>query len=226
MKKNGNRKRDARLMRQATNSEPSVKIAFHSLVQNTLATGAAAIGFSADAFGPRGVALADAYNFYRIEELKYRLIPGAALTGTQVAAFYPGVIDSAPNTNSANSESLHAVVLGSKQTTPTGWMTLSPAATMSYFPWLKTKAGSLDPSEEQQGNFYITGSGSDVYVIEYAGIVAFRSPVATGSTPMAREAHARAEKLAMKKKLLELITYSEKEEVTDVKLASRCLTSV
>jgi hypothetical protein len=56
---------------------------------------------------------------------------------------------------------------------------------MSYFTWYKTKAGSLDPSEENVGYFVWADYGSTTATLLYevAGILEFAAPVEISSTP-------------------------------------------
>ncbi len=160
---------------------------FHRTFTGSLSSGAGTVGIAPDTLGSRMVALSDTYNFYRIEKLEYRLHPNGTRTALQGAGFYPGVLDTAPANITDLSESPHTQLLGTSATVPTSWSKLSWRSLESYFPWYKTKAGSLDPSEEQQGTFYFIGGSTDPYSLEVSGVMAFRTPVNTGSTPALRE---------------------------------------
>jgi hypothetical protein len=99
--------------------------------------------------------------------------------------YYPGILDTFPTNATQNAESPHAHVMANRQTVPSPWTKLSKESTMSYFTWYKTKAGSLDPSEENVGYFVWAdyAGGSSVLLYEIAGIIEFASPVDIASTP-------------------------------------------
>jgi len=178
-----------------------IRIPFHQQLSGTLTSGAGGLNISGGTLGNRVSTILDGYEFYRVVKLRYRLIPGSTITVLQTLCYYPGIIDSAPITNAVNGENPHCVVLPTRQTVPTMWRTLRYPSLKSYMPWLKTKAGSLDPSEEIQGNLYVTGTGSEVYVGEFEGIIEARSPVDVGSTP----ARHNAAMLKERERLLQIL---------------------
>ncbi len=147
--------------------------------------------------------LADTYELYRIKELEFRLHPNSTRTAAQVAAYYPGVVDTPPSTAGTIAENLNRVVLGSTSTVPTNWCKVDPPALQGYLPWYKTIAGTLDSSEEIQGYIFLVGTGTEVYSLELRGICEFKNPVATGNTPQVRAALKRQQD---KQRVLELLT--------------------
>jgi len=204
---------------RSMNGDGIFYVPFHRIGSLALVAGAQGQTLTADSFGNRLTSVADAYGMYRIEKLAYRLTPNSTITVMQSMCFYPGVIDTLPTTVTTNSESPHATFMAIRQVVNSDWVRLSRKAVETYFPWLKSKAGSLDASEEQVGSFAFTGTGTETVTYEMRGVLAFRLPVDTGSTPLSREIRDRNEKLAMKKRLLDLLSYSETAVVVSTKLA-------
>ncbi len=140
----------------------------------------------------RVLAEADAFELYRFTKLKFRLLPGGT-AGHVVAAYVPGVTDTAPNTiTTVGSIPQHAAI-GATQTTPSPWVTLRREL-QGYEPWYKTVAGTPDAAQEIQGNIFIATSAATSFAIEIVGVCEFRGPVPLTSTPaMRREAALTAE---------------------------------
>jgi len=135
---------------------------------------------------------------YRITELEFRLHPVSGRTTVQAAGYFPGVVDNQPTQPAAVLESLNATMIGTGATQPTGWVKVRGDALKGYFPWYKTVQGSLDISEEVQGNIFVVGTGTETYSIELRGWAEFKNPVATGSTPLSRQ--QRSVQLALKQR--------------------------
>lgn len=151
--------------------------------------------------------IADNYCLYRFAELKYRLHPASTRTAAfHSAAYYPGIIDTAPVTTQVNTENMHAAVLGLNQTVCTEWKHVDRQSLRGYFPWYKTVSGSLDPSEETQGNIYVVSVGTESVYIEYEGVIEFKSPSDPGVTPQLSEQSAVKRE---KTRLLKILSTSD-----------------
>lgn len=152
----------------------------------TMSAGAGSLATDPTTLGTRATILSDGFALYRIVGMRYRLHPGTRST-TQVLAWYPGIVDTAPGSIIINSENPNSVVLATGQTSPTAWAKLSRKEVQGYFTWYKSKAGSLDPSEETQGTFYVNGTGAEQCLIEFEVQMQFRAPVDVSTTPAVRE---------------------------------------
>ncbi len=106
----------------------------------------------------------------------------------QAAAYYPGVVDTTPTTVGAVADSLFSTLLGTAQAKPTDWVNIPRQSLQGYLPWYKTIAGTLDPSEEVQGNIYVCGTGTEIVHVEFMGVIEFKAPAAAANTPMIRKA--------------------------------------
>lgn len=168
-------------------SDNIIRVPFHKLAQVVLAAGVASGAFAPDNIGSRTTQLADAYGKYRYVELQYRLLPGGTAPGNSCVTmcYYPGILDTFPTNATQNAENPHCHILSNRQTVPSPWTKLAKEATMSYFNWYKTKAGSLDPSEENVGYFVWAdyGTSTATLLYEVAGVIEFAAPVEISSTP-------------------------------------------
>jgi len=165
-----------------------IKVPFSGINAVTLSGGAGATPIQCSTFG-RIAAIADTFELYRFVRLKYRIHANAtSRTGLQTSGYYPGIVDTTPTTNAQVGENLHLCVLGISQVVPSNWVNVSKSALTGYFPWYKTIAGSVDTSEEVQGNIYHVGAGTEIVLLEVQGVVEFKSPSSTGNTPAMRSA--------------------------------------
>lgn len=221
--KSGNKKGRGKIPNPLKASDNVIRVPFHKLSQSTLVGGVGSQAFSPDGIGTRTTQLADAYGKYRFVELQYRLLPGTTLsTSCLTMCYYPGILDTFPTNATQNAESPHVTILAKNQTIPSAWSKLDHESTQSYFSWYKTKAGSLDPSEENAGYFVWASYSSvtDIFLYEIAGIIEFSGPIDIASTPAehrARMIKKEREKLAlMGVKLLPLATPKGDEGETGV----------
>lgn len=192
------------------------RVSFHLMDPATaLAAGVASIAVSPSGLGTRVVAISDAFALYRVVRLKYRLRRlTATLGGAQAVAYYPGVVDTVPNTTKLNSESLYVTSLCNQETVPSSWVELNREELAAYSVWLKTKSGSIDAGEEVQGYLLGTGSGTDLWCVEVEGEIEFKGPVDPSSTPEEKKAkYLREQKL----KLLEVMSVDLKTGVSQTK---------
>jgi hypothetical protein len=159
--------------------------------------------------------MAEAFEFYRVEKLEFRLLPGYALNGGLLfgACYLGGVTDTIPSTVYDISQAVHHVLLGSAQTTPSNWCSVDARTLAGYNPWYKTIQGTPDVATEIQGNIYSqSGNASAATLLEVRGTIALKGAVPTGSTPMER---ALAEMRREKQKLLQLLSSSSEERTPD-----------
>ncbi len=181
---------------------------FKSLSSVTLVSGAGSTAIS-PANLSRLSTIADTYEMYRFVKLKYRLQPNLTRTGMQAAAYYPGIVDNAPSTVGAVADSLYSTLLGTAAAKPSDWVNVPRQSLQGYFPWYKTLAGTLDPSEEVQGNIYVCGTGTEIVYIEFEGVVEFKAPAAAVNTPMIRKAQLLERE---KQRLLQILAAPPKGE--------------
>lgn len=192
--------------------EPQVtRVAFSHMINQTLVSGAVTLTCNPATFG-RVNSVADTFELYRIAALKYRIHPyvvASATTFQKAVAFYPGITDTAPTSCEEVAQNIYRCIMGGGQVTPTQWAHVSKTALRGMFPWYKTIPGSLDPSEENVGYFFLRGTGSEVVCIEFEGVFEFKGPVSTGSTPALRVQQAVARE---RQRLLQILSQSPQRE--------------
>ncbi len=181
-----------------------VRVPFKYIYSGALTAGAANFALVPTGLGTRVSQTADGFEFYRVTEYRYRLLPGGA-NDTVAGSYIPGITDAGPSDVTQMAQSPLSVYMPSWQVVPTGWVSCKWRDLKSYFPWYKSVAGSTDPAEEQQGSFYLRGTGTDPYILETMGIVEFRGPINTGSTP----ALSRDAVKLQKERLLKILSYNE-----------------
>jgi len=174
-------------------SQDTVRIPFRFLNTAAASSGAKTLSVS-PLLTPRLTILADTFDEYRFTKLSFRLHPtGTADTSIETACFEPGVVDTPPATNSAQSESLACAISTGAETTPSNWVTVPKGVLAGYQPWYKSVAGTPETAEEVQGNIFCFNSNgaSDSTVVELSGICEFRGAINTSSTPADRIKAAR-----------------------------------
>jgi hypothetical protein len=146
-------------------------------------------------------AIADAYDLFRVTKLRFRILPNAAVASL---GWYPGINDTAPANTANFGENVYATIISASATAPSPWVDVPPAALRGMFAWYKSVPGTLDPSEETQGNIYnLSTAAAGTHLYEVEGIFEFKGPVNTGATPMLRASLSRQ---AEKKRILSLLS--------------------
>lgn len=177
------------------------KVPFHKVHTNTLISGMFNITLQPAVMNTRLGVVADAFEEYRLTSLRFRLHRSGAAIGPQAACFYPGVVDTLPNTVTDVAEVVHSTVVSQSATVPSAWVMVPRAVLSGPFNWYKSLASSLDTSEEQQGVIAIAGTGTDSFLLEVSGTYEFRGSAATVNTPMLLE----ATRLRQRNKLLSIL---------------------
>ncbi len=178
---------------------------FHAAYQSTLAAGVSSFNLSPSLIVHTGIAsIADAFELYRVTKLSYRLVRTATLTGSQSAAFYPDITDTPPNTLDQNGENINSTLLGLNHTVPSDWVTINPSS-MTAAKWYKTIQGTMDSWDEIQGIIYVTGSGTDAFLLEVRGLYEFKGQADPGNTPEMREKRRLARLEFQRTKLLSIL---------------------
>ena len=161
-----------------------VKIPFKSMQTLSASAGSAVCQVYPGAFA-RVLEIADAFDEYRVTSLRYRIHPmSTSRVNIHTLAYYPGVTDTPPATFTAGAENTFSTVLAIATTVPSEWKNVPRAILQGYFQWYKTVVGSVDTSEEVQGNLYATSGTTEAITIEVEGVFEFKGPAGTGTTPM------------------------------------------
>jgi hypothetical protein len=133
---------------------------------------------------PRILTEADAWDYFRILSLRFRLHPPAATPSQlEVAAYVPGIQDTPPANLGALVELIDSTVLGPRSTVPSQWVSVPRKQLAGPFPWYKTIHGTADPTEETPGAIYVAGTTTEPFVLEVVFVIEFKSSVATANTP-------------------------------------------
>jgi hypothetical protein len=169
-------------------------VPFHSLIVSALTTGFLAITASPNSSlsQTRLVAAADEWAHFRIRRLRFRLHPALQSTGVVLAAGYVGGNqDTPPGTVAQVMELLPSCARQQQSTVPTEWVEVPKKDLAGPLPWYKSVAGGADATEESPGIMVFAGTGTDTVVVEFRGVLEFKTAVATGNTPLALELRAR-----------------------------------
>jgi predicted enzyme related to lactoylglutathione lyase len=163
---------------------------FSVLAAVTLAAGANNVAMN-PSLASRLSALADAYEFYRLRKLKFRVHPNGTQSNMVAAVFQAGVVDTAPTTVLQCSEGVNSTFNGSRATVPSAWCEVAPEDLKGAFPWYKSVQGTPDTSEEIVGYIYLAGSTTESISLEVRGVMEFKQSIAPANTPMEVELRAR-----------------------------------
>jgi hypothetical protein len=169
----------------------STLIPFHSLFSGSLVSGGVSISASPVGLSGRAGVEADAWCHFRINSLRFRLLPTSPITGLQVAGFIGGVQDTAPATTADMAEVLSSTIKGVGQTVYSEWVKVTRQELAGPFPWYKSIAGAADPTEESPGTLILRGTGTDTYTLEVRGVFEFKTSVSTANTPAALQLRKR-----------------------------------
>lgn len=172
--------------------------------------------------GGRVLAIADAYELFKVKKLEFRLLASttsatASRASQQVVCYLPGITDTAPGNFALAAEVVEHVILGNSATTPTEWCRVPKSILSGYTPWYKTIAGTPDPSVEVQGNLYVVNPAgtTDTYCVEVRGIIQFKGAVPISSTPMVRQLNEMRREKDRLLKILAVTPAAEKTSQAD-----------
>ncbi len=187
-------------------------IEFSAYAQVTLVSGANNLALNPANY-TRLSSIGDAYEFYRLKRLKFRIHPGSSLGSDQVVAFLAGVIDTPPSTVAQASEVVNSTILALSATVPSSWVDVPEMDLRGSFPWYKTVQGTSDTAEEVVGYLFCTGGTTNIVKLEIRGQFEFKEAVAPANTPLAielrkkiREERARLASEKERENLLKVIS--------------------
>lgn len=167
----------------------SQRTPFNALLIGTLSAGVAGININpsnANLSPTRLVSEADAWAFWKLESFRFRLHPpDTAPSSAQAAGFVGAIQDTSPGTVAQVGELLPSAYLSVRQLTPTKWVTPSPSEMKGLLPWYRTVTGSEQTTESSVGQIIVVGNTTNSFVLEVAGVIVFKTAVATGNTPAA-----------------------------------------
>ncbi len=164
----------------------------HYLFTGNLVAGAATILACPSVF-PRALIEADSWAHFRILSMKLRMHPPPTAPASYlIAAYLPGVQDTAPTSLANGAELLKSSVLGSRATTPSNWVAPDRAELMGPMPWYKSLQGAATTQEEAPGYISLTGVTTDNYNVEVFVVFEFKGAVASNNTPLLADLRAAA----------------------------------
>jgi len=158
---------------------------FHCLKAGALVAGVYNLALNASGLGAistRFLAIGDAFQLYRLKSLKFRL-HCANVSANQAAGFVPGPPDTYPASLSQVMELRSSLYQDQTQTVPTEWCTVPVEDLRGQFPWYRTIDGTAPLNEEIPGTFYVFGTGTDNYAVEFKIAVELKEPISTANTP-------------------------------------------
>ncbi len=170
----------------------------------TLASGAATLEIAPPTTSATRVTqTADAFEFYRITKLSYRL-RRTNQTQPIAATWVAGLVDNVPATVSQITQSPYYTLLMASDTLPSNWVRVPRSALKSYAVWYKTVSGTIDTGEEVQGKIFLCGNAAENVYVDVKVVYEFKMPVNTGITPEERRIKAVQE---TRKKLLDILFF-------------------
>ncbi len=176
-------------------------LVFHYVNNFSLTAGANSL-VVAPAMSPRANTEADAWSWYRVKALKFRIF---ALTTAAYAGFVEGSPDTIPASGANIMELLASVQHnGPIETMWSRWITVSAKSLAGALPWYKTIPGTNTQEEEIAGVLCFAGTGTNAIAAEYYVTFEFKGPIATANTPamvdLLRRVHAERVKAAASKR--------------------------
>ncbi len=153
---------------------------FHYDSTFTLSSGATSLAVS-PALSPRFGTEADAFEWYRIKALKFRIF---AFTTAAYVGFVEGKPDTLPSSGAQVMELLDSVHhQGPLETGWSRWVNVPKKALAGSLPWYKTIVGAATDEEELCGVLCAAGTGTNALNVEFFTVVEFKGPIATANTP-------------------------------------------
>jgi len=195
------------MSRQVRSRGEIVRQRFHYVQQASLAGGVNNLALNPTNISPRCTTEADAFEWYRIVSLKFRLL---ASTSSACAGFVEGKPDTMPSTQAQVIELLDSVMhVAAAETCWSRWVNVPKVALAGALPWYKTVQGAATDEEELVGFLVVAGTGTNAFNLEYYVEVEFKGPIATANTPAMlalrkkeREERARQREIAQRARLL------------------------
>ena len=189
--------------------QKTVKIPFHNVFTFSLAAGISNLAIAPASLSARIAQIAEAFNLYRIDRFKYRLLPHTLANEIVVAGYVSDTVDGTVIFTSV-AESAAVSALSLQMNVPSDWAHVPSQVLRGALPWYKAVVGSPTTWEEQAGtiNFASSNAASTTTVcIEIDGVLEFNSPIDPTLTPaMRRESQNRREK----QRILKLLAEPEK----------------
>ncbi len=171
---------------------------FHFVQTVSLTAGAASIALDPNGVSSRCLAEADAWEWYRVLDLKFRTF---ASTTPAYVGFVEGKPDTFPNTGTTIMELLDSVAHNAgSETCWSRWVKVPKRALAGPLPWYKTIQGLATDEEELVGFLAMAGTGTNVVLVEYYITMEFKGPIATANTPamLALRAKEREERRVLR----------------------------
>ncbi len=198
-------------------SKDLMTTAFRALVPLTTTTTTGSLNFTPANISTRLTTLADVWELFRIDKMRFRLVPqttGSTTTGVGVA-WIPDIVDTIPATLAAQ----QAFINSTFGLCPSGgalyqvskfdWVNIPVQDLRGALPWYKAVEGSPAVWLECPGLFSLVcaGSGAAITIyIEVEGVLTFKGAADPGSTPYER---ALRQVAAEKKRLLAILASTE-----------------
>ncbi len=167
--------------------QQTVRVPFRFIYVGTLVAGVVNSGLRPDVLSTSLSSISDAYELYRLNKLKFRILPVTSSTGPQAV----GVVTSFPNTIPASlaqiSELIDGVQWGgaATETQPTRWISVRKQVLAGPQSWYHTRAGTYDVTETICCTLCAAGTGTQVVNVELLGEFEFKDIAATANTPKA-----------------------------------------
>jgi hypothetical protein len=159
----------------------STTAVFHTITSQTMAGGVLTLSAQPSTISPRLNTECDAFAFYRIRSLKFRLHPPAAHQYN--AGWVPGYPNTPPSTLAQVGELIEATVINATYSVPSSWVKVAKSSLSGPLPWYKTVSGTDAADFEVPGSIVVVGVSTDVVLIEIEGVYEFKEPIATANTP-------------------------------------------
>jgi len=221
----------------------TTRVPFHAIDPITLAAGSNSLPCSPNnSLSSRLAGIADDFDEYRLIKLRYRVrIDNTSSSSPAGAAFYPGVLTTAPTTIATLGENPYISVRFATDDVVLPYTVIPRGILAGEQSWYKAQKAPITADDAIPGTIYFVGTGSDVINLEVDGMFEFRgesdpvntpAPVSVLVAKMERlaaslEVARRLEAEAAQKertRLLKLLSFTETSTINSVPTSSVVIT--
>lgn len=210
----------------------SIRLNFRAYVALTLAGGLSNVNLAPTSTGlgiARLTTASDVFEKYRFTRVKFRLIcDTGSTTGDSVICFMGKTLATSGVATLLQAYETNCYsFVSTKQTVHGQWCSIPKTILRGMLPWYQTQGGNgaSDTEEDNQGVFYLVGSGTATLHFEIVGTIELATPADPTNTPMAVEAY-RAANALLQNRLSLYISNREKLENERKESVLRILQSI
>jgi len=187
------------MMRKKQSKLEEITVRFKGTPIFTLAAGALNFPLAPTAAGlgiPFLTTESDGFEKFCFLKLKVRLLCDAGSTAGDSTVSFVGkpITTAGVSTILQASETQNFSLVTTKMTVHGNWFNIPKETLQGLLPWYQTQGGTAgsDTEEDNQGIFYLTGSGTSTLRVEFVGTLRLGAPVDPANSPLWGERLLRA----------------------------------